>query len=180
MGPQYYQYLTVMCLTLLNDVIIIIFVVVIIIMNINIITPLFYKYWFLIELINRILYSGTSPLGHLCPFGGHKIWKRTNILIIFWSVTSVERTPLFRGRGHFSWVPNPRFNLHAFRGHLSTQNVTDHNDYSFHNMNNITALVGTTRQQFTSEKLTVIFYFAASKWYLQQIPRQKLKKSFVG
>ena len=54
-----------MCLTLLNDVIIIIVVVVIIIMNINIITPLFYKYWFLIELINRILYSGTSPLGHL-------------------------------------------------------------------------------------------------------------------
>ena len=37
-----------MCLTLLNDVIIIIIVVVIIIMNINIITPLFYKYWFLI------------------------------------------------------------------------------------------------------------------------------------
>ena len=55
-----------MCLTSLNDVIIIIIVVVIIIMNINIITPLFYKYWFLIELINRILYSGSSPLGH-CP-----------------------------------------------------------------------------------------------------------------
>ena len=75
-----------MCLTLLNDVIIIIIIVisiVIIIMYINIITPLFYKYWFLIELINRVLYSGSSPLGHLCPFRGHKIWKRTNILIIF-------------------------------------------------------------------------------------------------
>ena len=34
-----------MCLTLLKDVIII---DVIIIININIITPLFYKYWFLI------------------------------------------------------------------------------------------------------------------------------------
>ena len=72
-----------MCLTLLNDVIIIIIIVVIIIMNINIITPLFYKYWFLIELINRILYSGSSPSGQLCPFKGHKIWQRTNILIIF-------------------------------------------------------------------------------------------------
>ena len=51
-----------MCLTLLNDVIIIIVIlIVIIIMYRNIITPLFYKYWFLIELINRILYSGTSP-----------------------------------------------------------------------------------------------------------------------
>ena len=77
-----------MCLTLLNVVIIItdfFIVIIIIIMNINIpvITPLFYKYWLLIELINRILYSGTSPLGHLCPFRGHKIWQRTNIHIIF-------------------------------------------------------------------------------------------------
>ena len=105
-----------MCLTLLNDVIIIIIIVisiVIIIMYINIITPLFYKYWFLIELINRILYSGTSPLGHLCAFRGHKIWQRTNIHIIFLSITSVEGTPLFRGKGHFFWVPNPRFNLHS-------------------------------------------------------------------
>ena len=53
-----------MCLTLLNDVIIIIvisiviiiIIIIIIIMNIKIITPLFFKYWFLIELIiNRIL-----------------------------------------------------------------------------------------------------------------------------
>ena len=52
-----------MYLTLLNDVIIIvIFIVIIIIMNINITTPLFYKYRFLIELIiNWILYIGTSP-----------------------------------------------------------------------------------------------------------------------
>ena len=67
--------------------------IIIVIMNINIITPLFYKYWFLIELINRILYSGTSPLGHLCPFRGHKIWQRTNIHILnFLSHTSVEGT----------------------------------------------------------------------------------------
>ena len=45
-----------------------IIIVIIVIVNINIITPLFHKYWFLIELINRILYSGASPLGHLCPF----------------------------------------------------------------------------------------------------------------
>ena len=45
-----------------------IIIVIIVIVNINIITPLFYKYWFLIELINRILYSEASPLGHLCPF----------------------------------------------------------------------------------------------------------------
>ena len=83
-----------MCLTLLNDVIIIIIVVVIIIMNINIITPLFYKYWFLIELINRILYSGTSPLGHVTPlFRGHKIWPWMNIhILIFLFHTSVEGT----------------------------------------------------------------------------------------
>ena len=71
-----------MCLILLNDVIIIVIVIVtiiiiiiIIIIIMNIKTSLFYKYWFLIELINRILYSGTSPLGHLTPpFRGHKIW----------------------------------------------------------------------------------------------------------
>ena len=68
-----------MCLTLLNDVIFIIIIIIIIIININIITPLFYKYSFLIELINRILYSGTSPLGHLHRFRGHKISQRTNI-----------------------------------------------------------------------------------------------------
>ena len=75
-----------MCLILLNDVIIIVIfivtiIIIIIIMNIK--TSLFYKYWFLIELINRILYSGTSPLGHLCPFRAHKISQRTNIHIIF-------------------------------------------------------------------------------------------------
>ena len=74
-----------MCLTLLNDVIIIdviiIIIIIVIIININIITALFYKYWFLIELINRILYSGTSPLGHLYPFRGHKILQRTKFVL---------------------------------------------------------------------------------------------------
>ena len=85
-----------MCLILLNDVIIIVIfivtIIIIIIMNIK--TSLFYKYWFLIELINRILYSGTSPLGHLTPpFRGHKIWPWMNIhILIFLSHTSVERT----------------------------------------------------------------------------------------
>ena len=70
-----------MCYILLNDVIIIIIIVIfiviiiIIIMNVNILTPLFYKYWFLIEMINRILFSGTSPLGHLCPFTGSKFGR---------------------------------------------------------------------------------------------------------
>ena len=52
-----------------------IIIVIIVIVNINIITPLFYKYWFLIELINRILYSGASPLGHLCPFRDTKFGR---------------------------------------------------------------------------------------------------------
>ena len=86
-----------MWLILLNDVIIIVIfivtiIIIIIIMNIK--TSLFYKYWFLIELINRILYSGTSPLGHLTPpFRGHKIWPWMNIhILIFLSHTSVEGT----------------------------------------------------------------------------------------
>ena len=35
-----------------------------------------------------------------------------NVHIIFVSITSVEGTPLFRGKGHFFWVPRPRLNLH--------------------------------------------------------------------
>ena len=45
------------------------------------------------------------------------------------------------------------------RGHLSIQNMIDHNDYSF------LKLLGTTAQQFVREKLTLIFYKAAcEKW----------------
>ena len=101
-----------MCLTLLNDVIIIIIVVVIIIMNINIITPLFYTYWFLIELINnRILYSGIlrTPLS----IQGSQNLAKDKYSHIFLIYYSVEGTPLFRAKGHFFWVSNPGFNLYS-------------------------------------------------------------------
>ena len=83
------------CLILLNDVIIVIVIIIVIIIIImNIKTSLFYKFWFLIELINRILYNETPPLGHLTPpFRGHKIWPWMNIhILIFLSHTSVEGT----------------------------------------------------------------------------------------
>ena len=38
------------------------------------------------------------------PFRGHKIWSWKNtliIFIIFVCITSIEGTPLFRGKGHF-------------------------------------------------------------------------------
>ena len=48
------------------------------------------------------------------PFRGHKIWSRKNVhIIIFVFVTSVEGTPLFRGKRHFFWVRKPEFNLHS-------------------------------------------------------------------
>ena len=43
------------------------------------------------------------------PFKGHKIWSWKNTLIIFVSITSIEGTPLFRGKGHFSPL-KPGFN----------------------------------------------------------------------
>ena len=47
------------------------------------------------------------------PCRGHKIWSRKNFHAIFVSVTSIEGTPLFRGKGHFFWVSKPVFNLHS-------------------------------------------------------------------
>ena len=44
---------------------------------------------------------------------GHKIWSRRNVHIIFVFVASIEETPLFRGTGHFFWVPKPEFNLYS-------------------------------------------------------------------
>ena len=65
----------------------------------------------------RFVYSGTSPLGHLYSrvdsLQGTKIWPRENSHIIFVFVTSIEGTPLFRGWGHFLWVPKPEFYLHS-------------------------------------------------------------------
>ena len=76
-----------MGLILLNDVT----DIVVIIMNININNTS--------ELINGILYRWTSPLEHLCPrdtsIQGTQNLARTNIHVIFLSITSVETTPLF-------------------------------------------------------------------------------------
>ena len=47
---------------------------------------------------------GTPPFQGLLHFSGHKIWSWKNtliIFIIFVCITSVEGTPLFRGKGHF-------------------------------------------------------------------------------
>ena len=37
--------------------------------------------------------------------------EKINVHIIFVFVTSNEGTPLFRGKGHFFWVPKPQCNL---------------------------------------------------------------------
>ena len=64
----------------------------------------------------RFVYSGTSPLGHLYSrvdsLQGTKNLAPENFPIIFAFVTSIEGTPLFRGWGHFFWVPGPGFDLH--------------------------------------------------------------------
>ena len=44
------------------------------------------------------------------PFKGHELRSRKSVHMIFVFVTSIEGTPLFRGKGHFFWVPKPRFN----------------------------------------------------------------------
>ena len=46
------------------------------------------------------------------PFRGHKNWYRKNVHIIIASVSFIEETPLFRGKGHVFWVPKPWFDLH--------------------------------------------------------------------
>ena len=38
------------------------------------------------------------------PFRGHKIWSRKNVHVIFVFVTSIEGTPLFRGKAQLSLV----------------------------------------------------------------------------
>ena len=45
------------------------------------------------------------------PFRAHRTWK--NVVKIFVFVTSIEGTPLFRGKEDFFWVPKPGFNLHS-------------------------------------------------------------------
>ena len=53
-----------------------------------------------------------SSIQWTSPFRRHKIWSQKNVHI-FVSVTSIEGTPLFRGKRHFFWVPKPKFNLHS-------------------------------------------------------------------
>ena len=36
-----------------------------------------------------------------------------NVHITYLFVTSIEGTPLFRGKEHFFWVPKPGFYLHS-------------------------------------------------------------------
>ena len=59
-------------------------------------------------------------------FKGHKIWPWKKMLftytVIFVSVTSIEGTPLLRGKEHFFWCRNPGLSS------ISTQNVTDHKE----------------------------------------------------
>ena len=38
-----------------------------------------------------------------------EVGKNVHTIIVF--ATSIEGTPLFRGEGHFFWVPKPAFNL---------------------------------------------------------------------
>ena len=53
------------------------------------------------------------------PFRGHKIWSGKNVHIIFIFVTSIEGTPLFKGKGTLFLEP-------PSRRHFSTQKVTYH------------------------------------------------------
>ena len=57
-------------------------------------------------------------------FRGHKIWSRKNVHLIVVFVTSIEGTPLFRGKGHLFWVLKPGFNLHS-GDTLALEKVTD-------------------------------------------------------
>ena len=66
-------------------------------------------------------------------FRGHKIWSQKNFYIIFVSVTSIEGSLPFRGKGHIVWVTP----LHEKKKH-SQNAFTSHNDHRFHNMNYLT------------------------------------------
>ena len=56
------------------------------------------------------------------PFRGRKFWSRKNVHIIFVFVISTD--PLFRGKGHFFWVPKPW--LTSIQGTPCNQKVTGH------------------------------------------------------
>ena len=50
----------------------------------------------------------TSIRGTRSPFRGHLIWSWKNAFVF---ISPFEGAPLFRGKGHFFWVPKPGFNL---------------------------------------------------------------------
>ena len=129
-------------------------------------------------------YSGTSPLRHP-PFRGHKIWSRKNVHIIFVSVTSIERTHLFREEANFFWVPKPRFNLHSEdslalkpQNRWYGQGFTSHNGDNFRTWT-ISIKIGVLHlwefnTQYRKDKLIMIFYTLSSCffglcWYLIDI-----------
>ena len=53
-------------------------------------------------------FSFGTPLFKGHPHLGNKFWPRENVYIMFVFVTSIEGTPLFRGKGHFlgseNWI----------------------------------------------------------------------------
>ena len=47
------------------------------------------------------------------PYRGPKIWSGRDVHMIFISVTYIEGTPLFKGKGQVFLVLKPGFNLHS-------------------------------------------------------------------
>ena len=129
-------------------------------------------------------YSGTSPLRHP-PFRGHKIWSRVNVHIIFVSVTSIERTHLFREEGNISGSQNP--GLTSIQGTslaLKPQNRWYGQGFTSHNGDNfrtwtISLKIGVLHlwefnTQYRKSKLIMIFCTLSSCffglcWYLIDI-----------
>ena len=59
-------------------------------------------------------YSGPYPLVHLYSKDNSiQNLSQKTVHVIFVSVTSIEGSPPSREKGHFSWVPKNRFNLHS-------------------------------------------------------------------
>ena len=66
--------------------------------------------------VSTVKYSGTSPLGHFY-LRDTSIKGTQNLLTEKCShnlcICDLYSTSLFRGKGHFFWVPKPRLNLHS-------------------------------------------------------------------
>ena len=83
------------------------------------------------------------------PYRGPKIWSGKDVHMIFISVTFIEGTPLFKGKGQVFLVLKPGFNLHsgdtlALKTWLTTKKVdivyTNDHDGSFHKLNYLTCI----------------------------------------